>query len=175
MILYADNCNQPGVLGVTHALIPWRPRTHTVGANTVLGIMRYGSPPVAVPSGDWPVVSVALPTLGEEQRIEVWRSSTPVTMGREGNIDYASNGQVLFGVCEQQEIEDILLDTLAQESYVAIVQLLRNPVSPRNKTVSSVTGDSAGVATRHSPDSIRCSSTRYRPRRSSARSTRVSL
>jgi chorismate lyase/3-hydroxybenzoate synthase len=131
MILYADNCNQPGVLGVTHALIPWRPRTHTVGANTVLGIMRYGSPPVAVPSGDWPVVSVALPTLGEEQRIEVWRSSTPVTMGREGNIDYASNGQVLFGVCEQQEIEDILLDTLAQESYVAIVQLLRKAGYPQ--------------------------------------------
>jgi hypothetical protein len=157
MILYADNCNQPGVLGITHALTPWRPRTHTVGANTVLGIMRYGSPPVAVPSGEWPVVSVRLPTLGEEQRIEVWRSSKPVTTGREGSIDYASNGQVLFGVCEQQETEDILLDTLV------------------HKTVSSVTGDSAGVATRHSPDSIRCSSTRYRPRRSSARSTRVSL
>ncbi|GMQ89889.1 MAG: pteridine-dependent deoxygenase [Gammaproteobacteria bacterium] len=125
MIVYAGDCTGSGGLGIGHVLIPWQPGECAIGADSMLGIMRYGVPLPEVPAVDCPVASVSMPILSAEQRVEVWHSSAPVTVHRQGGIDYASNGQVLFGVYARQESEDCFLDLVIEESYVAIFELLK--------------------------------------------------
>lgn len=67
-----------------------------LGDDALVALLRFGSS-TQVSTADCRDISIALPQLGPEDLIEVWRAATPVTRGRDGDLCYAINGEILFG------------------------------------------------------------------------------
>ncbi|MGA7614669.1 MAG: hypothetical protein WBX15_05745 [Thermoanaerobaculia bacterium] len=63
---------------------------------TLLGIVTFGDDAVRIDGV--PHAHVSMPFLAGEPLVEVWRSGEPVRQGREGQIRFAANAHVVFGV-----------------------------------------------------------------------------
>jgi chorismate lyase/3-hydroxybenzoate synthase len=62
----------------------------------VVALLRFGER-TAIDADDPRQLSVALPLLGPEDLVEVWRTPACVERGREGGVFYAAGGEMLFG------------------------------------------------------------------------------
>ncbi|MGA7616245.1 MAG: hypothetical protein WBX15_13805, partial [Thermoanaerobaculia bacterium] len=63
---------------------------------TLLGIVTFGDDAVRIDGV--PHAHVSMPFLAGEPLVEVWRSGEPIRQGREGQIRFAANAHVVFGV-----------------------------------------------------------------------------
>jgi len=90
----------------------------------VLSLVRFGSATTAVAADG--SLALAVPALGRS-RVEMWRSPTPVVRGREGDIAFAHNEEVLFGALA---IEQGNLEPVTCEAYRSIVRLAREAGYP---------------------------------------------
>ena len=73
-------------------------------------------------------LSVGLPELGAKETVEVWFSREPVAIGREGDIAFSRNRQVLFGhllVDEAQGLEEVTYN-----AYRALVRFISHQGYP---------------------------------------------
>jgi chorismate lyase / 3-hydroxybenzoate synthase len=87
----------------------------------LLAVIDYGgAKPLQAPC---PVAGVPLRQLGGSSFCEVWSSSASIERGNYGGIEFASNGEVLFGVYHGEEPTDVLLDRFTHDIYAHITQL----------------------------------------------------
>jgi chorismate lyase / 3-hydroxybenzoate synthase len=114
----------------------------TISAERLLAIVDYGA--VEPLHAACPVVSVPMRQLGDSPWCEVWTSTPPVKRGHCGGIDFASNGEVLFGVCQQEEPSDALLDRFAYNIYARITQLAIREGYPHLLRMWNYFGDIGG-------------------------------
>lgn len=90
----------------------------------LLAVVQYGEreqQPLSMPCL---LVCVPTPQLNEEDLVEIWTSSTPVTTGQRDGLCYAANGQALFGVCEVSEADGTSLDSLTYDVYRSILRFV---------------------------------------------------
>ena len=92
-----------------------------LGDDSLVALLRFGTS-THVSATDSRDISIALPPLGPEDLIEVWRAATPVTRGRNGDLCYALNGEILFG---HLLIEESATGGLASAARAAYHEMLR--------------------------------------------------
>ena len=85
----------------------------------------------AVPAmvGDPRYLRVPLQPHAGNAPYEVWRTGAPVATGRDGEIAWASNGQLAFGVIEVQEGEGGIV-AAAEHAYARLTQFVRDSDAP---------------------------------------------
>ena len=112
----------------SHSTVQTRylPRTALTSAEIssseqLLAVIAYGED--EPPQAPCPVASVALTQLGGSSLCEVWSSTAPVDRGHYRDIEFASDGEVLFGVYQGEEPTDVLLDGFTHDVYAHITQL----------------------------------------------------
>ncbi len=98
-------------------------------SDKLIAVVRYGAGLDPLPIA-CPVASVALPAFSQETPVEVWTSTTPVTVENRNGIRYAFNGQTLFGVLEVEESDPVSLDALTCDVYKIILHLLEEEGYP---------------------------------------------
>jgi chorismate lyase / 3-hydroxybenzoate synthase len=67
-----------------------------VSDERVIALLRFGDR-TGVDATDPRQISIALPLLGPQELVEVWRTPLPPTRGREGDLVYAAGDEMLFG------------------------------------------------------------------------------
>jgi chorismate lyase/3-hydroxybenzoate synthase len=124
------------------------PRTTLTGAETIssseqlLAVIDYGA--LEPPQVPCPVVSIAMAQLGNPSVCEVWSSSVPIKRGRYRGINFARNGELLFGVYQQEEPRDVLLDQFTHDIYARITQLTMHEGYPHLLRMWNYFGDIDG-------------------------------
>lgn len=93
---------------------------HDLASEQLLAVISYGA--LVLPGARCPLVAVPLSQLGKTPYLELWSCATSVERGRFGNIDYAANGEVFFGVCQRAEPEAALLDEITYEVYRDVIR-----------------------------------------------------
>lgn len=100
----------------------WPSYEEQIPAEGVLGVVSFDAS-VAIDAKPEPRLTVALPPLeGGRTPHEVWRSATPVFIGREGGVRYAHNGSVLFGALV---IDGTDAESAGREAYANVLSVLR--------------------------------------------------
>ncbi|MGH8062482.1 MAG: pteridine-dependent deoxygenase, partial [Pseudoxanthomonas sp.] len=61
---------------------------------------------------------------------EIWRTRSPVRHGRDGDIAWATDGQLSFGVIEVDERE-IGIDAAAEQAYSRLLDFVGRSATPR--------------------------------------------
>lgn len=97
---------------------------HVNGLQPV-AVIQYGEGEPSSLSVECPSISIPAPQLNTENLVEIWTSSTPVTMDEQDGIAYAANEQALFGLSRLEETQDQLLDTLTYNSYRNILRFVK--------------------------------------------------
>jgi len=97
---------------------------HVNGPQPV-AVIQYGEGEPSSLSVECPSISIPAPQLNTENLVEIWTSSTPVTMDEQDGIAYAANEQALFGLSRLEETQDQLLDTLTYNSYRNILRFVK--------------------------------------------------
>ncbi len=97
---------------------------HVNGPQPV-AVIQYGEGEPSSLSVQCPSISIPAPQLNTENLVEIWTSSTPVTMDEQDGIAYAANEQALFGLSRLEETQDQLLDTLTYNSYRNILRFVK--------------------------------------------------
>jgi chorismate lyase/3-hydroxybenzoate synthase len=97
---------------------------HVNGLQPV-AVIQYGGGEPSSLSVECPSISIPAPQLNTENLVEIWTSSTPVTMDEQDGIAYAANEQALFGLSRLEETQDQLLDTLTYNSYRNILRFVK--------------------------------------------------
>lgn len=87
----------------------------------VLACVVHGD--AAAPDDDPRCVRLALPLL-EGAAVELWESATPVRHGRQGDIGFAENGEVLFGQLRIAPATLANADAAAFDAYTRIARFL---------------------------------------------------
>lgn len=65
---------------------------------SALAEIRFATGAAPVVPGRWPTATIALDQLGDAAVVEMWSSSLPVHYGEANGIQYATDGELLFGV-----------------------------------------------------------------------------
>ncbi|MEX2150085.1 MAG: hypothetical protein WD793_07710 [Steroidobacteraceae bacterium] len=86
----------------------------------VLAALVYGATPPRL--DDARVVHVGLACADGAPAIELWRASAPVTIGRSGDIRFASQGWFLFGCLELQEQASGGIRSAAKAAYRLLLE-----------------------------------------------------
>jgi chorismate lyase / 3-hydroxybenzoate synthase len=89
--------------------------------DSVIALVRFGAH-TQVSGVDARDMAIALPPLGPRDLVEVWRTAKPVTSGRQGDVRYAANGEILFG---HVLIEESAAGGLASATRAGYVEMLR--------------------------------------------------
>ncbi len=63
-------------------------------------------------------------------RFEIWRANAPVTYGRDGDIAWATDGQLLFGAIEIDE-SALGIEAAAEVAYAQVIAFLRHSDTPQ--------------------------------------------
>jgi chorismate lyase/3-hydroxybenzoate synthase len=93
----------------------------------VLAVFGFGSgAPPALPDPRY--LRVPLEPHGDAP-YEVWRANAPVMRGRDGDIQWASDGQLLFGAIEVEEGVDGI-EGAARRAYAGLVAFIRGSRTP---------------------------------------------
>ena len=90
---------------------------------SVLGLIRFGSH-TAISATDPRDMSIALPQLGPQRRVEVWRTQLPITRARDGDLHYAMDGEIVFGHLLIDEGGGSDLSSIARNGYARILALV---------------------------------------------------
>lgn len=93
---------------------------HDLASEQLLAVISYGG--FVLPRPHCPLVAVPLTQLGNIPYLELWSCATSVERGRFANIDYATNGEVFFGVCQRAEPTAALLDDITYEVYKDVIR-----------------------------------------------------
>ncbi len=70
-------------------------------------------------------ITIELEQLGTAPQAQVWRSETPVQHGVDDDINYAINGEVMFGSIRLEESELLHIDHASFRTYVRIDRLMQ--------------------------------------------------
>lgn len=94
-------------------------------AGHVLGLVAFGANPGAAlsPLPLWVNTSVLG---GYDTSFEVWTSSNPVSSCGQGNIKAATDGDVLFGSLQMEQVEGVTLEALSRQAYLEIFSFMDN-------------------------------------------------
>ncbi|HSF48455.1 MAG TPA: hypothetical protein VLA73_08845 [Burkholderiales bacterium] len=87
---------------------------------SVLAVIRFGARTEARDPRD---ISIALPPLGARRIVEVWHSPSPIGLGREGEIHYATNGEIVFGHLLLED--DAQMAATAKHAYSQVLNLIQ--------------------------------------------------
>ena len=90
---------------------------------SVLALIRFGAH-TTVGASDARDISIGLPQLGPQRRVEVWRTQLPITRGSDGDLYYAMDGQILFGHLLIAEESGTDLASIARDGYARILALV---------------------------------------------------
>jgi chorismate lyase/3-hydroxybenzoate synthase len=82
-----------------------------------LGLVCFGAAEVPALASPCPVLAADLPTLFGEPAAEVWLSPQPVVYRHEGELQLASNGELLMLVLQLPESTETVLEELAYSAY----------------------------------------------------------
>ena len=94
----------------------------SVDAHT-LACVRFGR---NLPRIDDPrSITIELEQLGAAPRAQLWRSETPVEYGVDDGINYAVNGEVMFGSIRLEESELLHIDNASFRTYVRLDRLMQ--------------------------------------------------
>ena len=97
-----------------------------LAGDDVLAVLAFGND---APRNDDPrYLRVPLQPYGDAP-FEVWRSNGPVARGREGDIAWASDGQLSFGVIEIDE-SDLGIEAAAASAYAQLIAFVRRSGTP---------------------------------------------
>jgi chorismate lyase/3-hydroxybenzoate synthase len=88
---------------------------------SVIAVIRFGTR-TQVNVADPREICIALPPLGPEDLVEVWRTATPVMIGCDGDLHWAKNDEVLFG---HVLLEESTAGGLASAAHAAYLKMLR--------------------------------------------------
>ena len=89
---------------------------------SVLALIRFGAR-TSLEADDPREISIGLPPLGAQRVVEVWRTHLPIVRGREGDVRYAMDGEILFGCLLLEEAAGRDLAALAREAYSQILSV----------------------------------------------------
>ena len=95
--------------------------------NDVLAVLGFGT--TAPHSADPRYLRVPLQPYGAAP-FEVWRANAPVSSGRDGDITWSTDGQLLFGAIEIDE-SAIGVEAAAQSAYAQLVAFVRRSGTPQ--------------------------------------------
>lgn len=109
----------------------------------LLAVISYGALPLPRPR--CPLVVVPLSQLGKTPSLELWSCATSVERGRFENIDYATNGEVFFGVCQRAEPAAALLDDIVYEMYRDVIRASDARGCPQLLRIWNYFGDINGI------------------------------
>lgn len=70
-------------------------------------------------------ITIELEQLGAAPRAQLWRSETPVEYGVDDDINYAVNGEVMFGSIRLEESELLHIDNASFRTYVRLDRLMQ--------------------------------------------------
>ncbi|PTU31395.1 hypothetical protein [Stenotrophobium rhamnosiphilum] len=88
-----------------------------------LACVRFGRnlPPIDDPRS----ITIELEQLDAAPQAQLWRSETPVQHGIDDNINYAINGEVLFGSIRLEESDLLHIDNASFRTYVRLDRLMQ--------------------------------------------------
>ena len=134
------------VTGNAPIRIEYVPRTaltaHNVAPERSLAAVSFGG--LEPPQPYSPVVVVPLPQLGDVPYIELWSCATPVERGRFEDVEYAADGEVLFGACRRTESAGTSLDELTYAVYADVMRTIRATGYPQLLRVWNYVADLNG-------------------------------
>jgi chorismate lyase/3-hydroxybenzoate synthase len=114
-----------------------------LASEQLLAVISYGA--LVLPGVRCPLVAVPLSQLGKTPCLELWSCATSVERGRFGNIDYATNGEVFFGLCQRAEPAAALLDEITYEVYRDVIRATDAKGCPQLLRIWNYFGDINGV------------------------------
>lgn len=91
--------------------------------DSVLALIRFGTH-TEIKLEDPRQISIGLPPLGPQRFVEVWRTHLPIVRRREGDLCYATDGEILFGSLLVEESTGGDLTQAAREGYSKILGLV---------------------------------------------------
>lgn len=98
---------------------------------TPLAEIRFGGEPAPAPSGPQPTANIAMAQLDAAGGVERWTSRSPVRYGEVNRIQYASDGEVLFGVVsEASAVESDAFEQRVRKIYRDIFALIETQGYP---------------------------------------------
>lgn len=103
------------------------PLADVLGGEDVLAVFGFGAR--APRDGDPRYLRVPLQPEGEAP-LEVWRTNGPVACGRDGDVAWASDGQLTFGAIEVPEPADEDIATAAEHAYRRLTATLAASATP---------------------------------------------
>jgi chorismate lyase / 3-hydroxybenzoate synthase len=113
---------------------------------SVVAVIRFGSR-TSIEGKDRPQISIALPPLGAQRYAEVWRTHLPMVRGREGDMHYALDEEMLFGCLLVDDAAD--LSIVARSAYARVLELTHRLGYPHLARVwnyfSGINGDYEGL------------------------------
>jgi chorismate lyase/3-hydroxybenzoate synthase len=116
---------------------------HDLASEQLLTVISYGG--LVLPQPRCPLVAVPLPQLGTAPHLELWSCATFVERGRYGNIEYGTDGEVLFGVCQRSEPATALLDEITYDMYADVIRMTNAKGYPQLLRIWNYFGDINGI------------------------------
>ena len=102
--------------------------------DTILAAFGFGNAAPCQPDPRWlrvplqPYLDPALP-IASQVRYELWRGNAPVGYGRDGDIAWSTDGDLLFGAIEVDEA-DIGITAAARHAYARLTEFVRVSDTP---------------------------------------------
>jgi chorismate lyase/3-hydroxybenzoate synthase len=98
---------------------------HWLRDDSVIALIRFGAR-TEISADDPRQISIGLPPLGPQRYVEVWRTRLPVIRGREHDLYYAMDGEILFGALVIEENGNGNLESAARAGYTRILKLTQS-------------------------------------------------
>jgi chorismate lyase / 3-hydroxybenzoate synthase len=98
-------------------------RLAEVGEN-VLGGVAFAGQPVDLPPLECPLFTLPMRQCGEEPVVELWLGRGPISYGSRDGIHFAKNQDVLFGMLLEEDSVDGVLESLANDAYRRVLDLV---------------------------------------------------
>lgn len=97
--------------------------------DNALAVVRFAAPAPAE-DGDLLTIHVGLTSLGQPVPDAVWCGAGPVTSGRHGKVRFAHDGESLFGVVEERELDHPDVRAATAAAYEAVDEFRRSSGFP---------------------------------------------
>ena len=117
--------------------------TPDVQPEKLLTIINYGERVSS--QSRCPLVTVPLSQLGATRYLELWSCATSVERGQFENIDYATDGEILFGVCQRPELATTSLEQITYDIYADVIRLSNAKGCPHFLRIWNFFGDINGI------------------------------
>jgi chorismate lyase / 3-hydroxybenzoate synthase len=93
--------------------------------DSVVALIRFGAR-TGISAEDPRQISIGLPPLGPQRYVEVWRTRLPVIRGREHDLYYAMDGEILFGALLIAENGNGNLESASRAGYSRVLTLTQS-------------------------------------------------